>query len=458
VTVSSQDPMGLADFTRVLDQAKASIDGLLPPLATHARQMTRDLNHAARRSKEQADAYSAKATAAVNFERVAGLVRRGALTDLTPREARAAARRFLDFEQPQLRALLEHRPSLGAAFARQLFAEWERGHRLPRWSKDVSLLVELKIGMPVRPPKPLGPKDLLSEEGPAHIARTTDADGLASAFNDFCNLGLSPRWAFTHHAALKWMFKEGDSAAVLTSRIRELLQWEHAGFLLPLRQQTGGSIETRISSVAAILARLVQFKINVPPALETTLVDATFGDPRNVLSKEWEAVRQRSLGGFEAFTLGLIREDLKFFFSHAMKEEKRGAFWLKYLGSIRRTICILDPETHRSVSNAARALDENARLAARRALRTDDVGVSAFCLVFDNWVAVEFSDTGNASFLYKRADFEREILPASRTRPRIAQLKQKELAAVRLVHRGDWERAFKDALWRSGIQPDSMRW
>ncbi len=88
----------------------------------------------------------------------------------------------------------------------------------------------------------------------------------------------------------------------------------------------------------------------------------------------------------------------------------------------------------------------------------DDVRVSAFCLVFDNWVAVEFSDTGNASFLYKRADFEREILPASRTRPRIAHLKQKELAAVRLVHRGDWERAFKDALWRSGIQPDSMRW
>jgi hypothetical protein len=457
MTVSRADPMGLAEFSRALDSAKATIDGLLPPVAAHARQIARDLNHAARRSKEQADVYGAKATAAVDLERVAALVRRGALAALKPREARAAARRFLDLDlgQPELRALLKHNSSLGGAFARQLFAEWERGRHLPRWNKYVSLLEELRIGLPIRASSSLGPRELLSEQGPGHIARTARADSLPSVFSEFCNRGLSARWAYSHHAALDWLIKEGDSAARFSVRIAELLQWEHAALLLPLK--SAGSSETRICSVGAILAQLFQLRMDVPSELERILVEGSFGDPRNILSKDWEEVRKLSRGGFEAFTLGLIREDLRFFFSHAMKEEDRGRFWLRYLGSIRRTVCILDSETHRSVNNAARTLDENARMAARRALATDDVGVSAFCLVFDNWVAIEFSKTGNATYVYRREDFEQTVLPPTRKRPRLTHLKQKELAEGRLVHNGDWQSAFRLTLERLGIRPDSAR-
>jgi hypothetical protein len=241
------------------------------------------------------------------------------------------------------------------------------------------------------------------------------------------------------------------------SRIRELIQWEHAGLLLPLRTQAGGSTETRVACVAGLLAQLHQLRTNVPPALEAALVEATFGDPRNSLSKEWESVRQRSRGGFESFTLGLIREDLRFFFSHAMKEDKRAAFWLKYLGSIRRTICVLDPKTLKEVNNAAKALDENAQLAARRALPMYETGVSAFCLVFDSWVAIEFSISGNATYIYSRARFEDTVLPQARTRPRLGQLKQQDVAHKRLSHRGDWEQPFSNELWQLGIKADSLR-
>lgn len=103
--------------------------------------------------------------------------------------------------------------------------------------------------------------------------------------------------------------------------------------------------------------------------------------------------------------------------------------------------------------NVAKGLDEKARVAARRALRMQDIGVSGFCLVFDSWVAIEFSKTGNATYIYSRSDFERAILPASRTRPRLSDLKQQAMAKERLVHHGDWEQAFESALWRLGVKP-----
>lgn len=82
----------------------------------------------------------------------------------------------------------------------------------------------------------------------------------------------------------------------------------------------------------------------------------------------------------------------------------------------------------------------------------NDLIVSAFCLVFDNYVVVEFSKTGNASYLYERAVFDRAILPPSRTRPTLTQLKSKDVGR-QLVHRPGWEDDFEEALANRGIRP-----
>ena len=66
--------------------------------------------------------------------------------------------------------------------------------------------------------------------------------------------------------------------------------------------------------------------------------------------------------------------------------------------------------------------------------------MSAFCLFFDKVVAVDFSETGNAAYLYGRDTFENQIAP--RLRGRVGKvteiLKRKDLLSERLRHAANW--------------------
>jgi hypothetical protein len=87
-------------------------------------------------------------------------------------------------------------------------------------------------------------------------------------------------------------------------------------------------------------------------------------------------------------------------------------------------------------------------------------GPQAFCLYFDRIVVVEFSEIGNAAFLYSRADFER-VLESRIRENRLqthAELKIKTLRLEKVVHaQARWEELTEDKLRRLGILPDRYR-
>jgi hypothetical protein len=127
-----------------------------------------------------------------------------------------------------------------------------------------------------------------------------------------------------------------------------------------------------------------------------------------------------------------------------MREDDRERFWLRYLGSIRRTFCVLDPNAYEVLERKLSGASEATRSALGRVVRTRSTPIdasSAFCLFFDDFVMVEFSVVGNAGYLYDRRAFEREFLPTIQdgclTSP--ASLKNKQAAAFRLIHRRDWQ-------------------
>lgn len=121
--------------------------------------------------------------------------------------------------------------------------------------------------------------------------------------------------------------------------------------------------------------------------------------------------RDCSPAAYQAFLEELIREDLDFFFDRAMKESARKEFWLRYLKSIRRTVCVLDPPAYQNLQRGKAALPVELQAALARALKFHGGVVSAFCLWFDGFVVVEFSHTGNAAYIYTRDDFEKSHHP-----------------------------------------------
>ena len=81
-------------------------------------------------------------------------------------------------------------------------------------------------------------------------------------------------------------------------------------------------------------------------------------------------------------------------------------------------------------------------------------GVSAFCLYFDDYVVVEFSDTGNAAYVYGRREFDDRFnarLMSNRLRAH-SDLKDLSRATKRMIHSLRWEDEARFLLAGLGIR------
>jgi len=79
--------------------------------------------------------------------------------------------------------------------------------------------------------------------------------------------------------------------------------------------------------------------------------------------------------------------------------------------------------------------------------------VSAFCFYFDHVVVVEFSHTGNAAYIYRRADFDAQIEPefaAGRIKTE-RDLKRSQLRVGDIKHFVGWEEKAHHLLHRYGV-------
>jgi hypothetical protein len=416
----------------------------------------------------------------LDTERVRRLVSTGELDQLSSREARYVVLSFLDFPAERVAQLLEARPVLRRAFARQALLRWESSLTRSDWDAYIEVFAGWPPSeSPIEAPIPLS--EIAGSEGASTAAEAVEADTLLEVHRTIVeDWRLQPSWSLTPHVLVEWMRHRVARRRSLNGSVRELLDGnaqELRALLLPgivsaapKRQSTDrvalvhGSPAVQVRAVATLLEarfpQAISLDDTVFGMIEPALLKSTFGDPRAVTTSDgWKRVRVLCTQPYDAFLQGLIREDLALFFRHLMREDDRERFWLKYLGSIRRTVCVLDRDAYWTMDH--KLTDEAARAALGRVVCTRSRhldGTCAFCLFFDDIVMVEFSIKGNAGFLYDRQVFEQRFSSRFQSGEidTPASLKGKA-AERRLVHRGQWQPKMELELLQRGIRSDRQR-
>lgn len=137
---------------------------------------------------------------------------------------------------------------------------------------------------------------------------------------------------------------------------------------------------------------------------DTLLNHKYFGDPR---VKEWigcDAVENGNKAK-QIFIQWLSAADIRFFFTEIIRNDphERKDFWLRYIGSIKRSRVAIGSADRYRLRNLLKEEEEKGRDFAEYNLED----TSAFILDFGNTVSVEFSTTGNACYNYQKNDFEK---------------------------------------------------
>jgi hypothetical protein len=386
------------------------------------------------RMRQRGDRRLLRPAVQVDAEHVRALVSAGRLSDLTTREGRFVGRNYAEFPTAKLLDLLALRPNLARTLLRQLLAQWHAIVEDPQRSQAVGpLLVALAETKGVIS-APIELLMLFTLDAPAACARALKAHNLLEAQTILADEWLFNRtWPLTGFILSALLLGAGSTAFVVDDAVGRLVgQPDHEDLrrlLLPVVTGSApvagthlalGPRATRWRFVSSLLQARFGARPTVSEAafsrIEPYLVDGQFGDPRvGADSEDWSAVKRLAPVSFQAFFESLVRGDLEFFFARAMSEPDRKRFWLGYTKSIRRTVAFLDAKVHTSLRAELREEGGPFLAALRRARPTrwdGPPGLSAFCLFFDTLVAVEFSITGNALFIYERSHFEREILPA----------------------------------------------
>ena len=417
-----------------------------------------------------------RATDAQVHERVLAAFRQRQFGKLSVREQRYAAKQFPDVPASAMQDLLTAHPSNWRTFAAECFRRWDALGQVTDRGAYTRLLC-------LAPPsvtfvhQSARPQDLVSPDGPAVLSRSVAATSLVEARDVLRQRGFEPTWSFTAQTLAAWMYARSELPhafahgwhGVTNDRMLEaMLLPPLAGSVTswfstePRPARVRRSRDAYVTFVAALIRAAYAQGVESSHwnVFTENLLRSTFGDPRiPPESKGWARLKQRDEPAYQRFLEQLITEDLRVFFAHAMTDPRREKFWLRYLKSVRRTVCILDRTTHTRLKSQLAGADERLAAAISRARKftTKTTGAQAFCLYFDSVVVVEFSEQGNAAYVYPRASFEKNFeqeIYKDRC-ANSAELKSRSLARDRILHMGDaWEQGAFAKLAAMGLHPD----
>ncbi|NMO19674.1 hypothetical protein HPC49_12590 [Pyxidicoccus fallax] len=439
-TFREQSESGMRQLSRSLDLAQQRVDAWEPERLQRARNAidvgamiakldARDLSSLSRREKRAVPA----------FWREVGLERmRWFLSESPESLPRFVRQRLRDWS-------LSETPEVQEGWARLAGHFWKE-ERLPRWGL------------------PLPVSTVLGRKGPGLLAEQWKDESLPHVVEALKVAGARSSVSYTGHVVSEYLLQRLRQRRDVTESLAFLMDDARGRAWLPFvgteTSLTPAPLEARVAVVAAVLECRAQRQVGagVQGRLEERLVskDSVFGDPRlTTLTEAWAQVRSRTRGAFDDFLAALIQQDLEFFFERAMREQDRRDFWLRYLGSIRTTTCWLDSATYDDLRRRGDALPPEQRAAFRRARRLPKGEVSAFCLSFDRFVVVEFSETGNATFVYRHENFDRML--RGMVVEHAQNLKDVQLSTRRLIHGKYWQSRFDQELLALGIEWDRNR-
>ncbi|MDX2055489.1 MAG: EH signature domain-containing protein [Polyangiaceae bacterium] len=458
------------DPLRLLSQMKTRVQGALSAHAAVWESLQRsrkNLDSHLTASLEKQDLVSAKHQERATqdlMQRVETLVLAGDFASLSRRELRVATNLLQTISPATMGALLRVRPEAHGWLVDSFFSHWSQLSEDPTREEWAELVRAAPPGVRVIH-RGLNAWLITAKDGHRDVALSPPRT-LAEFTNYlYQTLGCRRNWEFTHAATAEWLANalacrswENIAAelAPFSSAIKPTLPALNGSTWVENWPPGGGGIAPLRSQVTVVAAMLANCNSHSSPAssrLVDLLLKSAFGDPRvPPMSNAWSEVRIQNPAAFDEFIAILVREDLSLFFRHAMKEEDRERFWLRYLPSIRGTQCVLASSAYSSLQRTLNGT-ETGRAVLSRAIRGTGEGASAFCMFFEKIVVVEFSETGNAAYVYQRAAFEQHVLPILRSRNVSARLdlKRTDLAAMKILHGTNWTRRAKAALARHGI-------
>ncbi|MGH0037115.1 MAG: EH signature domain-containing protein [Myxococcota bacterium] len=146
-------------------------------------------------------------------------------------------------------------------------------------------------------------------------------------------------------------------------------------------------------------------------------------------------------------------EDLRFFFDLVMKgkldHQGRHRFWQKYVDGVSRSMIVLSRADETRLRPKLRELEKKGR---RFSILSGSNQTSAFVMQLGRIIVVEFSEAGNACYIYA-ADRDEEPIPWRARSVEIQTLKNQKRSIKRLIHGQKWEWDFNMALSRLGVRP-----
>lgn len=186
--------------------------------------------------------------------------------------------------------------------------------------------------------------------------------------------------------------------------------------------------------------------------MDFLLKNESIGDPR-IHPENWAGIREDAKLKVIQW---LSREDINFFFELLLRDrdDKHGrkSFWLKYVEKISRSRALVSKEDLRHHAVRLREMKEKGRSYGELAGSNTS---SAFVLDFGRIVVVEFSEVGNACYIYKKEAFS-ELLEEfwSKDVP-FRLLKNQDVVAERITRSmKDWQNSARQILSRFGVRRD----
>jgi hypothetical protein len=243
-------------------------------------------------------------------------------------------------------------------------------------------------------------------------------------------------------------------AAEDMSQLVDLLTGDELSYLLKKLMQEK---LLDLTSLHRAVCNLVKSRLaNDSKAFREDLVNALLihprlGDPRihgaNWAEPTLEGARERLLSWLSA-------EDIRTFFEIILTRGNdphgRKRFWLRYERQILLSRVFI------STSDRKKRREQLEELSARgRNYGSIYQPTSAFVLDLGRIVAVEFSEVGNALYIYTKPNFNKIMPNMFVSRTDLSTLKREEMAVTRVIRRDGWTSKVISILEEYGIKTDS---
>ncbi len=206
---------------------------------------------------------------------------------------------------------------------------------------------------------------------------------------------------------------------------------------------------------SAVATIILSNKANEDENTQSVLIDfflrnQGLGDPR-IHPENWAGIRETAKSRIIQW---LSREDINFFFELLLRDrdDKHGrkSFWLQYVNNVSRSRALISRDDLRHHSVRLREMEEKGRSYGEL---VGSKSSSAFVLDFGRIVVVEFSEVGNACYIYEKEAFTELYRNFWAKEFPFTHLKNKSVVAERITRSmRDWQSSATHILSRFGVR------